>query len=58
MPCRANNLGPFILVMVLISLAVSFSFQGSRGLYETSEGRYAECAREMVERGNYLERNK
>ncbi len=55
MPCRANNLGPFILVMVLISLAVSFSFQGSRGLYETSEGRYAECAREMVERGNYLE---
>lgn len=45
----------FWLIMVFLALAVSFSFQGSRGLYETSEGRYAESAREMVERGNWLE---
>jgi len=44
----------YILVL-FVAAAVSFSFQGSRGLYETSEGRYAECAREMVESGNYLE---
>jgi len=45
----------FWLIMVFLALLVSFSFQGSRGLYETSEGRYAESAREMVERGNWLE---
>ncbi|OPY81084.1 MAG: Undecaprenyl phosphate-alpha-4-amino-4-deoxy-L-arabinose arabinosyl transferase [Syntrophorhabdus sp. PtaU1.Bin153] len=44
---------PLILV-VLLSIAAAFSFQGSRGLYETTEGRYAEAAREMVETGNYL----
>ncbi len=44
-----------ILLMIFIALIMSFSFQGSRGLFETSEGRYAECAREMIERGNYLE---
>jgi len=38
-----------------LAFAGAFSFQGSRGLYETSEGRYAECAREMMETGNYLE---
>jgi 4-amino-4-deoxy-L-arabinose transferase len=43
------------LAMVFLTLLVAFSFQGSRGLYETSEGRYAECAREMVETGNYIE---
>jgi len=42
-------------VMILLALLVSFSFQGTRGLYETTEGRYAECAREMIESGNYLE---
>jgi len=45
---------PFLL-MVSMALVVSFAFQGTRGLYETSEGRYAECAREMVETGQYLE---
>lgn len=35
------------------SALIAFSFQGSRGLYETTEGRYAECAREMKERGDY-----
>jgi len=41
----------------LIALAVvtAFAFQGTRGLYEPSEGRYAEVAREMRVSGNYLE---
>ena len=30
-------------------------FHGSRGLYETTEGRYAECAREMAKAGTWLE---
>lgn len=42
----------FIAVVVII---VGFAFQGSRGLYETTEGRYALSAREMAESGNWLE---
>jgi len=41
--------------MIVAALAVSLAFQGSRGLYESSEGRYAECAREMIETGDWLE---
>ena len=41
--------------MIFLALLVPFSFQGARGLYETSEGRYAECAREMIERGDFLQ---
>ena len=44
-----------MVFLLLVSLATAFAFQGSRGLFETSEGRYAECAREMVESGNYME---
>ena len=42
-------------VMLALALLVGFSFQGSRGLYETSEGRYAEAAREMLETKNWVE---
>ncbi|MBM4103726.1 MAG: glycosyltransferase family 39 protein [Planctomycetes bacterium] len=42
----------FVLTLALIT---GFAFEGTRGLYESSEGRYAECAREMVETGNYVE---
>ncbi len=45
----------FRLTMVFLALLAAFSFQGSRGLYETTEGRYAECSREMLESDNYLE---
>jgi 4-amino-4-deoxy-L-arabinose transferase len=48
-----NTILPSILVVIL-SIIAAFSFQGSRGLYETTEGRYAEAAREMVETGDYL----
>jgi 4-amino-4-deoxy-L-arabinose transferase-like glycosyltransferase len=37
------------------ALLIAFAFQGTRGLYEPSEGRYAEVAREMRESGRYLE---
>ncbi len=30
---------------------MAFAFQGSRGLYESTEGRYAECARQSMEQG-------
>ena len=38
-----------------LAVLVAFAFQGSRGLYETTEGRYAESALEMVQRGDLLE---
>jgi 4-amino-4-deoxy-L-arabinose transferase-like glycosyltransferase len=38
----------------ITAFLVIFSFQGTRGLFETTEGRYAECAREMVETQNWL----
>lgn len=42
-------------LLLAFAAAVGFSFQGSRGLYETTEGRYAQSALEMVQRGQYLE---
>lgn len=40
---------------VLLAAVVGVSFQGSRGLYASTEVRYAEVAREMLSSGNYLE---
>jgi 4-amino-4-deoxy-L-arabinose transferase-like glycosyltransferase len=42
-------------VLLALALLVAFAFQGSRGLYETTEGRYAESALEMVQGGGWLE---
>ena len=42
------------LILILLSMLLAFAFQGSRGLYETTEGRYAESAREMLETGDWL----
>ena len=39
--------------MAGVAFAGAVSFQGSRGLYETTEGRYAECARETMAAGDY-----
>ncbi|MGQ9670623.1 MAG: ArnT family glycosyltransferase [Desulfosoma sp.] len=39
---------------VLCAVIGTVAFQGSRGLYESTEGRYAECAREMIVSGDYL----
>ncbi len=51
-----SNEGKTILLyaLVLSSLCVTL-FQGSRGLYESTEGRYALCARETMKSGNLLE---
>ncbi len=38
-----------------MALLVGLAFQGTRGLKETSETRYAECAREMIVSGNWME---
>lgn len=42
-------------VLAALAILTALAFQGTRGLFETSEGRYAEVAREMRESGNYLE---
>lgn len=43
---------PILLAGALIAALI---FHGTRGLYETTEGRYAECAREMAQSGSWLE---
>jgi 4-amino-4-deoxy-L-arabinose transferase-like glycosyltransferase len=44
-----------LTLVLTLALITGFAFEGTRGLYESSEGRYAECAREMVETGNFVE---
>jgi 4-amino-4-deoxy-L-arabinose transferase len=48
-PVRTNWLGVLGLLLVL-----AFTFQGSRALYSTDEGRYSSNALQMVDSGNYL----
>lgn len=43
----------WIWILIGCVLWVAVAFQGTRGLYETTEGRYAECAREMLESGEW-----
>ncbi|MCD6287773.1 MAG: glycosyltransferase family 39 protein [Candidatus Hydrogenedentes bacterium] len=50
-----NSHKNLLLLIIATAFLSSAAFQGSRGLYETTEGRYAECARQMVARGNLLE---
>lgn len=50
---RAGRLGRTLPLW--LALAVGLLCQGTRGLQETSETRYAECAREMLVTGNWLE---
>ena len=42
------------ILVTAVAVLVAFSFQGTRGLYGTTEGRYAESAREMLETGHGL----
>lgn len=44
-PGNSRRLLGLVLLLALVS---STLFQGTRGLYETTEGRYAECARETL----------
>ena len=43
-----------MILLVVLAALLALAFQGSRGLYETTEGRYAESAREMLETGDWL----
>ena len=42
-----------LLLVGGLAFAGAISFQGSRGIYQTTEGRYAECARETMASGDY-----
>lgn len=50
-----NGRNSVFFLLLAIALTTGFAFQGSRGLFESTEGRYAECAREMLVSGNWLE---
>lgn len=41
-------------IIFFAAFIVGIAFQGSRGLYESSEGRYAECGYEMIASGKWL----
>jgi len=43
-----------LLTLLLLAALSAIAFQGSRGLYEPTEARYAEVAREMMVSGDYV----
>lgn len=43
------------LALAALAAVIGLAFQGTRGLYESSETRYAECAREMMVGGDWLQ---
>ena len=47
------DLRSVVLQSALAALLLAIAFQGTRGLYETSEGRYALAAREMLDSGEW-----
>ena len=55
MPRFDRNFLRQLLLLLGIALVLGFAASGARGLYETTEGRYAESAREMIETGTYLQ---
>jgi len=50
LPAATHSRRRLALILGLALVAVA-AFQGSRGLYESTEGRYAECARETMASG-------
>ncbi len=51
---EARNRNNLLALALLCALLGTLAFQGTRGLYESTEGRYAECAWEMIVSGDYL----
>ncbi|KUL00345.1 MAG: PMT family glycosyltransferase, 4-amino-4-deoxy-L-arabinose transferase [Synergistales bacterium 54_9] len=52
---KSEKKSPSLKYVILLALVLVVAFQGSRGLFETTEGRYAESAREMLVSNNFLE---
>jgi len=52
---KSEKKAPSLKYVILLALVLVVAFQGSRGLYETTEGRYSESAREMLVSNNFLE---
>ncbi len=50
-----EQLNYLLIIALLLAFLCVTLFQGTRGLYETTEGRYALCARETLHSGNFLE---
>ena len=46
---------PRLSVLLILAFVAVSLFQAHRGLFDSTEGRYAECAREMVRTGTWLE---
>ena len=57
MSCTPSSIRRFdwrgFLLVGGFALVGAVSFQGSRGIFQTTEGRYAECARETMASGDY-----
>lgn len=51
--CFGKSL-PRLPVLLVFAFAAVMAFQTARGLYDSTEGRYAECAREMSQAGTWL----
>ncbi len=45
----------YAFLALLLALLCAFAFQGSRGIYESTEGRYALCSLEMARDGHWME---
>ncbi len=46
--------GRLLLFALIISFSIATAFQGTRGIFDSTEGRYAQCAAEMVKSGDYI----
>lgn len=44
-----------VLFLLIVAAMLGLAFQGSRGLYDSTEGRYAECARQSMAAGTLSE---
>lgn len=44
-----------VLAVLGVAAVVALAFQGTRGIFDSTEGRYALCAGEMLKHGNWLE---
>ena len=53
-PLQSQRNRSALIWLFCLSLLLGFAFQGTRGMWNTDEGRYTENALQMVDSGNYL----